>query len=652
MFAEVIIDLPIQETFVCYSSEPINKFQRVYVEFNKDKHIAFVTEVYQELPKEKKFIGKIKSVIDKFPILPEKRFELAKFISEYYSSTLSESIFMMLPKSVKSKEIQNFESSPTHINSNVSLTEEQELAYIEIRKSLSQKPEIFLLYGVTGSGKTEIYKKLVEDTINENKSCILLVPEISLTPQLIERFSFVPSNLMAVYHSRLSDSERYKVYMGVLNGKIRFVIGPRSVIFLPFRELSLAIVDEFHETAFKSSQTPRYHTKDILKWLNKETNTTVVLGSATPLVEDFYLAQVGKYKLLRLTKRYATYQKVETEILDMSNQKNAIHPKVLAEMGDKVKNGEQVITFINRRGFSNLVRCDKCGFIPTCPDCDVSLTYHKSRSKLECHHCGHNIPYTKMCPNCQTPMKELGYGTERAEEILKNIFRNIKVGRVDLDTLRHKESYEEIYQSIKNKSFEIIVGTQLVSKGLDLPFVNLVCILFPDITLRLPDFYSNERTFSLITQAIGRAGRRDKHGKAIIQTFSPDHFVVITASNQDFESFYKYEIERRERYKYPPFYNITRFIFRSEKERNILEIAKSAYILLEDIKYKNKDKDVIVSPPLPCPISKISGNYRYQIIFRSKDEDLVTKAQKTVYKSLQNKRDVYIEIDRNPISLL
>ncbi|MCX8029634.1 MAG: primosomal protein N' [Brevinematales bacterium] len=649
MFVEVLVNKPIEGTFWYHfgKNSSVSRYQRVSVIFSSEKVTGLILDLVSS-PKGKR-LGEVISVIDKEPVFSDEQLELAKFISRYYTSTLSEAVFMMIPDASRVRTITT-RFSDYNICEDTKLTQTQDKVYRAV-KSAFGVGEVFLLYGVTGSGKTEIYKKLVRDVLNEGKSCLLLVPEISLTPQLVDKFSFVPKELIAVYHSRLTENDKFNIYMSVKNGLKKFVIGPRSSLFLPYQNLGIIIVDEFHETSYKSSSTPRYSVKDIVKWISKNRNIPVVLGSATPTIEDFYLAKQGEYKLLELKEKFAKYQKVEVEVVDMKKDKSVVSPIVISKISEKVSKNQQVIVFINRRGFSDFVKCNNCGYVPMCPNCDITLTYHKQKNILLCHHCGYTEKYSEVCRSCSIGrIITIGAGTERAEEIIKNIFIKRKIVRVDLDTTKDKEAYDRIYSALKTGEIDVIIGTQIVSKGLDIPQVNLVCILFPEITLRLPDFYSSERTFHLITQAIGRSGRRDEKGHALIQTSDADHYSIKAAVAQDYELFFEYEIERRRNFKYPPFWNMTKFVFRSEVEKKCIEIGNSAKILLDNIAYKRDD--VIVSPLVPAPIKRIANNYRYQIIFKSTKEELIEKAQEVVYKSLRNKLGVYIEIDRNPLSLL
>lgn len=652
MFVKVLIDLPIEDTFwfsIDKTKKP-NRFQRVVVPFSGEEVVGVVLDT-SEGPKDRR-LGKVIRILDKEEVFTETQFELAKFISQYYTSTLSEALFTMIPNSSRINFSKMETYSQQTIIENTELTESQMRVYEEIKNSLGRY-EVFLLYGVAGSGKTEIYKKIVRDVLNGGKSGLLLVPEISLTPQFVDKFSFIPRDMLAVYHSRLTDNERFNIYIAVKKGLKKFVIGPRSSIFLPFKDLGIVIIDEFHETFYKSSTTPRYSTKEVAKWLCKYLNIPLILGSATPPVEDFYLAKNGVYRLLELKEKFSKYQKVDVRIVDSSKlpSNNVIAPEVISLISEKVKQNQQVIVFINRRGFSSFVRCNNCGNIPTCPNCDITLTYHKYTNSLECHYCGYKEKYEVVCKKCRVgKMVDVGSGTEKAEEIIRNLFYNKNIVRVDLDTTRDKGIYDEIYKSLKDGSIDIIVGTQIISKGLDIPQVNLVCVLFPEITLRIPDFYSSERTFSLVMQAIGRAGRRDEKGIAIIQTSDTEHYSIRTAVEQNYESFYFNEIQRRENYKYPPFWQITRFVFRSEVEKKCIEVGRSAKVLLDGLAYGRDD--ILVSSLLPAPVTKISGNYRHQIIVKSKNEELLTKAQEIVYRNLRNKMGVYIEIDRNPVSLM
>jgi len=656
MFAEILINLPVESTFwydLGGFSSKAKKYERVRVVFSGEEAEGIIVNISDEPGPNK--LGKIISLIDKEPVFSDEQMEFARFISEYYTCTLSEAVFLMIPKGVRYSrkvEPEDLERELKLIDLDIELTEEQEIAYSRVKDSFGSG-KIFLLYGVTGSGKTEIYRKLVQDVLNRGRSCLLLVPEISLTPQLVDRFSFVPKEILGVYHSKLTDSERFNIYMDVMKGIKKFVIGARSSIFLPFNDLELIIVDEEHETSYKSSSTPRYSIRDLVRWLSRKRNITTVLGSATPLVESYYRGLNGEYELLKLLNRYSRYQEIEVEFIDMKKEKGntVLSPRVLYEITNKLKENEQVLIFINRRGYSQFVMCENCGYVPSCPNCDVSLTYHKYKNSLECHHCGYKERYSEVCKVCKSSrVKEVGLGTEKVEDVLRNVFHKYKVRRVDMDSMRGKESYDSLYKELKDGNLDIVVGTQIIAKGIDIPGINLVCVFYPEFSLRLPDFYASERTFFLVSQAIGRAGRREKKGKAIIQTYDTEHYSITTGVKQNYEEFYNEEIKRRENFRYPPFYYITRFIFRSEEEKKCLEIGNAARIIIEGIAFKKGD--TFVSPLLPAPIRKISKNYRYQIIVKTKDEELLTTIQKAVYRELRGRKGVYIEIDRNPISIL
>jgi primosomal protein N' (replication factor Y) len=656
MFAEILINLPVESTFwydLGEFSSKAKKYERVRVVFSGEEAEGIIVNISDEPGPNK--LGKIISLIDKEPVFSDEQMEFARFVSEYYTCTLSEAVFLMIPKGVRYSrkvEPEDLKRELKLIDLDIKLTEEQEIAYSRVKDSLGSG-KIFLLYGVTGSGKTEIYRKLVRDVLNRGRSCLLLVPEISLTPQLVDRFSFVPKEILGVYHSKLTDSERFNIYMDVMKGIKKIVIGARSSIFLPFNDLELIIVDEEHETSYKSSSTPRYSIRDLVRWLSRKRNITTVLGSATPLVESYYRGLNGEYELLKLLNRYSRYQEIEVEFVDMKKEKGntVLSPKVLYEITNKLKENEQVLIFINRRGYSQFVMCENCGYVPSCPNCDVSLTYHKYKNSLECHHCGYKERYSEVCKICKSSrVKEIGLGTEKVEDVLRNVFHKYKVRRVDMDSMRDKESYDSLYKELKDGNLDIVIGTQIIAKGIDIPGINLVCVFYPEFSLRLPDFYASERTFFLVSQAIGRAGRREKKGKAIIQTYDTEHYSITTGVKQNYEEFYNEEIKRRENFRYPPFYYITRFIFRSEEEKKCLEIGNAARIIIEGIAFKKGG--TFVSPLLPAPIKKISKNYRYQIIVKTKDEELLTTIQKAVYRELRGRKGVYIEIDRNPISIL
>lgn len=535
------------------------------------------------------------------------------------------------------------------------LNEEQQNAVDNI---LSSDKKIFLIHGVTGSGKTEIYMSLVDYMINTNKECIMLVPEISLTPQMVERFKGRFGRNIAVFHSRLSDGERYDEWLRVKNKDVKVAIGARSAIFLPFDNLGIIIIDEEHEGSYKSDSNPKYNAREIGELKCEIENCKMVLGSATPSIETYYRCMKDEIELLTLSKRADNALMPKIHIVDMreeliKNNKSIFSEELHKGISNALNNKEQIILFLNRRGFSTFVSCRKCGYVFKCDNCDISLTYHSNGNYLSCHYCGKKYQISKTCPQCGSRyVKHFGVGTEKIQEEIRRVFPTARVMRMDFDTTRKKNSHEFIYNAFKNEEADILIGTQMVTKGLDFKNVTLVGVIAADMSLNLPDFRSAERTFQLMIQVSGRAGRGKKEGNVIIQTYNSEHYSIKYAALNDFEDFYKEEIGIRYNMNYPPFSKILCINMSSKNENLLIKSIQNIGIILKNI-LKNSDKIEMLGP-CPCILSKIKEHYRWQIIIKGKfDSFLASNIKKIIYDNL---KDVYTEvkvnIDINPNSLL
>ena len=530
------------------------------------------------------------------------------------------------------------------------LNEEQLEAFNTI---INSEKKGFLLKGVTGSGKTEVYMNLVSEVLKAGKSAIMLVPEIALTPQMIERFKGRFGRNVSLFHSRLSPGERYDEWFRIIRGEVSLVVGARSAIFLPIHDLGLIIVDEEHENTYKSDHNPKYSTREVAKFLSEIKNCKYILGSATPSIESYYDAEIGKLELIEIKNRVSNRPLPDTEIVDMREElKNRnlslLSRKLQEEIEETIKRGEQVILFLNRRGFSTFVSCRSCGYVFKCPECDVSMTYHRN-GYLVCHFCGRAKKEEKVCPECGSKyVKFFGAGTERVQEEVQKLFPKARVLRMDVDTTRKKDSHEQIYNAFKNGEGDILIGTQMVSKGLDFKNVTLVGILAADISLNIPDYRSSERTYQIITQVAGRAGRGDKKGKVIIQTYSPENASLNYAVNNNYEELYKEEIRVRKIMNYPPFSKILLINAQSKDE---IRIKKFMHILSEKLcTLELEKKNIEILGPTPCIITKIKENYRWQIILKGKISVEIRKIIKdTLYeltKSVYN--DIRVSMDINP----
>lgn len=528
------------------------------------------------------------------------------------------------------------------------LNEEQQKVYKEIFSFINTN-ETFLLYGVTGSGKTNVYMKVIEDVIKNNKTAILLVPEISLTPQIIKRFTSYFSNI-AVLHSGLSDGEKYDEWRKINEGKVNIVIGARSAIFAPLKNIGVIIIDEEHSQTYKQENNPRYNAIDIAKERCKYHNCPLILGSATPSLESFARAKKNVYKLLELKNRYNNNTMPKVEIIDMNKEfKKAsgyFSNTLIDQIKETLERKEQVILFLNRRGYSSFLTCSSCGYVEKCPNCDISLTYHKSSNMLRCHYCGYATKRKKLCPKCQEEFKDYGIGTEKVEEELKSLIKDAKIIRMDVDTTTTKNAHAKIINSFLEEKYNILVGTQMIAKGLDFPNVTLVGVLNADIGLNFPDFRSSETTFSLLNQVLGRSGRGNKEGKVLIQTFNPEHYAIAYTKNHDYLGFYNEEMKIRKILKYPPYYYICSIKIIS-KDYNLA--SKSSYDVVNYLK-QNIKNEIILGPSV-CNVFKLNNNYRFQIIIKYKDVNNILEYLTNIEHHYFNKKDIKIEIDFNPLKL-
>lgn len=556
---------------------------------------------------------------------------------------------------IKSEEEIVFRYNTREYNKDVqkNLTVEQSMAIKEIEES---EENLILLKGVTGSGKTEVYMRIVEKTLEEGKSAIVLVPEIALTPQMIERFKGRFGSNVALFHSKLSDGERFDEWYRVKEGKASLIIGARSAIFLPAKNLGLIIIDEEHENTYKSDQNPKYQTKEVAEYIAKLKGCKVILGSATPTIESYYRAISGEMKLVELNHRVDNKPMPEMMLVDMreelrSGNKSLFSRRLYASMKEKLEKGEQIILFLNRRGFSTFVSCRSCGYVFHCEDCDISMTYHKN-GFLVCHYCGKTKKQPNLCPKCGSKyVKFFGAGTERVEEEVRRYFKNARILRMDVDTTRAKDSHEKIYNAFKAREADILIGTQMVSKGLDFPNVTLVGILAADMSLNLPDYRAAERSFQIITQVAGRAGRGDKEGEVIVQTYTPEHYSLQYAKKYDYENFYEKEFTIRAMMGYPPF---GRILLINGSGKNEDELRKQMIYLGEKVKEKAEEFGGLeVLGPTPCIIYRIKENYRWQIIIKGEFSSKFSKSIKDILYDKANNvyNDIRVSMDINPNSL-
>ena len=568
------------------------------------------------------------------------QYKLNKLIENEVLSIEEESVFRY------NDRVYNKDSAKT-------LTIEQENI---IREYINSDDKMFLLKGVTGSGKTEVYMKLVERVLLEGKSAIILVPEIALTPQMIERFKGRFGVNVALFHSKLSDGERFDEWFRVKEGKAKVIVGARSAIFLPAKNLGLIIIDEEHENTYKSEQNPKYQTKEVAEYLSELKGCKVILGSATPSIETYYRALTGEMKLLELNSRVDNKPMPPMKVIDMRNElkggnKSLFSRELFIAIQERLKRKEQIILFLNRRGFSTFVSCRSCGYVFKCDECDISMTYHKN-GLLICHYCGKTKREPRECPKCHSKyVKFFGAGTQRVEEEVKKYFNNAGILRMDVDTTRDQHSYERIYNTFKNGEADILIGTQMVSKGLDFKNVTLVGILAADMSINIPDYRAAERTFQIITQVAGRAGRGDKQGEVLIQTYTPQHYSLQYAVNYDYEGFYEKEFTVRAMMKYPPFGKLLLINGTSKKEELLKNFMHKITMMIKPLVESCLDIEIL--GPIPCMISKLKENYRWQIVIKGEFDSYFSKNIKEILydenKNVYN--DIRISMDINPNNL-
>ena len=524
------------------------------------------------------------------------------------------------------------------------LTVEQQEAK---NKILSQtQSSVFLLHGVTGSGKTVVYMEIVEEMLNRGKDSIFLVPEISLTPQMVYHFKSRFGDEVAVLHSRLSEGEKYDEYRKIVEGKVHIVVGARSAVFAPFKNLGAIIIDEEHTTSYKQDNNPKYSAIEIAIERAKNNNAIVILGSATPSLETYARSIKGLYTLVELKHRVNTNNLPLVEIVDMSKEKHRgsiFSSRLITEVNKRLEKHEQIILLLNRRGYSSFITCSNCGYTAKCPHCDITLTYHKTSNTLRCHYCGYADKMNDICPSCgEKAIKTLGTGTEKVEEEIKKVF-NARVVRMDLDTTSKKGSHEKIITAFKNHEYDILLGTQMIAKGLDFSNVTLVGVINADTSLMIPNYRSNEYTFQLLMQTAGRSGRGEKNGSVIIQTFNPEHYAITLASKHDYIDFFKQEMEVRRKLSYPPYYYLIYIkVIGKDYNKISIESNKIASILTRELKNSK------ILGPTTCSVFKLNGLFRFGIIIKYKKEEKMEEVLQSLVNHYKGNQTVKVDIDVNP----
>ena len=637
---------------------------------NKEKRVQdkIINTIYL-----KKEYSEIEFEIETNQIKSEKQIKILKFIKDNEGATIPEiEMFTNCSRAIINTLIKNgyLEIIETKIARNplaskkiertnkLNLTEEQEKAYEKVEKAIEEKRyEQFLLFGVTGSGKTEIYMQLIEKVIQNGKKAIMLVPEISLTPQMIERFiSRFGKDKLAVIHSKLSIGERHDEWNKIKENKANIIIGARSAIFAPVQDLGIIIIDEEHDTSYKSEATPKYNAIEIANKIAKEEKIPLVLGSATPDISTYYKSEEGKITRLELTKRANNANLPKIEIIDLKQElangnRSMLSFELYKSIEENLKNHYQTILFLNRRGYSTFIMCRDCGYTVKCKNCNISMTYHSFEKKLKCHYCGYEEPIVTTCPECGSKkIRYFGTGTQKLEDEIHKQFPKATTIRMDIDTVTKKNSHEEILNEFKNKGIDILIGTQMVVKGHHFPKVTLVGVVAADSSLNMDDYRANEKTFQILVQVAGRAGREKLPGKVIIQSYNPENYSIQSAKNQNYIEFYQTEIALRKQLKYPPFCDIIVIGFNSNSESKIKTISENMYKALTENNLENCN----IYKPSPSPIDKIQNRYRWRIIIKSNMNeelnDILNQELRKIYE--KNDRSVNISIDVNPNNMI
>ncbi|MDU6091269.1 MAG: primosomal protein N' [Staphylococcus lugdunensis] len=534
------------------------------------------------------------------------------------------------------------------------LTIEQQHAFDTVKTTLDgDEARTFLLHGVTGSGKTEIYLQTIEAVLNKGKQAMMLVPEIALTPQMVLRFKRRFGDDVAVLHSGLSTGEKYDEWQKIRDGRARVSVGARSSIFAPFKELGLIIIDEEHESTYKQEDYPRYHAREIAQWRSQYHNCPIILGSATPCLESFARAEKGVYTLLSLPHRVNQQALPNIDIIDMREELSRGNRSMFSNdlrdaMNARLKKKEQIVLFLNRRGYASFMLCRDCGHVPQCPNCDISLTYHKTTDQLKCHYCGYEETPSNQCPNCESEhIRQMGTGTQRVEELLQQEFPDARIIRMDVDTTSRKGAHEKLLSDFEQGKGDILLGTQMIAKGLDYPNITLVGVLNADTMLNLPDFRASERTYQILTQVAGRAGRHEKEGQVIIQTYNPEHYAIQDVKQNNYLTFYQREMTYRKLGKYPPYYFLINFTISHKEMKKVMEASKHIHhILLQHLTSKS-----YVLGPSPAALSRINNEYRFQILVKYKREpELLTALQylDDYYHEQYIKDKLSLKIDIDP----
>ena len=665
IFLDIVLNVPVNQAFT-YSYIPLENQKpenipqigkRAEVRFGNKKMTGFITKIYDSFPShcavplEK--IKQVSKIVDSEPLITQELLETAIWVSKYYLCTIGEAVNSILPSARRESSEQSF-SFDSEISAGIrqNLSEEQKKAVNDILAHAEKNESSFhYLYGPTGSGKTEVFLQTAEQILKKNKGVIYLVPEMSLTQQVVDSVVNRFGPQVAVLHSSLTQSQKLTQWKKILHREARIVIGARSAIFAPVPDLGMIIIDEEHDSSYKSGNTPRYHARQTAMYRASKLKIPLIMGSATPSVEAWHLMNCGKLLKHTLSKRLAGGEKPSIKCINLNQSvmQGCISEELKNEIETTLKEKKQTILFLNRRGFTHFFRCSTCGFEMKCKNCSVSMTFHKSENRLRCHYCGWHILPPSSCPKCGSlDIGYSGFGTEFIEAETAQKFPNARIVRVDTDSVSKKGELQNKIDAFKKGEFDIMLGTQMVAKGLNFPNLKTVGIILADTALHLPDFRATERTFSLITQVAGRAGRFFPDGKVFVQTYNPENQAISFACSANTEGFYDFEINQRKLLSFPPFSRLIRLVFRSSNQIKAQMTSEDAANLIENLKIPG----VEILGPSECPLSKISQNYRFQLILRGEKIVPLQNAVRKLLFDYRHPQEVYIECDVDPVSLL
>lgn len=661
IYVEVVTSLPIDRTFQ-YSVTGREQYppaigKRVHIPFRNMKRVGYIVKIEdQPVCQDPR---PVLDIIDEHPIFTDEMIRLADWVKNNYFCSWGEALEAMIPGALKHGKVK-MEPRIDELEKNVIPTlplvpnKEQAEVIKEVKSCIERKAhEVFLLHGVTGSGKTEIYLQAMHRVLEMGKSGVILVPEISLTPQTVERFMSRFGDQVAVFHSKMLQSTKFKEWERIRHGKARIVVGPRSAVFSPLVEPGIFIVDEEHEPSYKQEDSPRYHAREVAIERARMAGAPVILGSATPSLESYHNAVQGKYRLVELTQRISEKQLPRVRLVDMRLELDTKSGKHVISriMGDILKNDiskkQQALIFINRRGFSTFVICRKCGEVLKCPKCDSPMVFHREKDELVCHYCNKRMPEIEICPSCnQDYLMYKGTGTQRVETVIKKVVPDARIVRMDSDTMTKRGAHNKVLKEFKDHKIDVIVGTQMIAKGLDFPKVTMVGVVSADANLNLPDFRSGERTFNLITQVAGRAGRGDLGGEVIVQTYTPEHYAVSLAAKHDYNGFYIKEIEARRQLMFPPFTTLVKITVRAKNEETVIKCAERAAV-----KIRSNVKGIDVIGPAPSPMTKLRGFYRWNILIKAKDRPSIVRDLRRALKGFRKGSGVFMAVDVDPMTM-